>query len=203
LSDNPSLLSQIKEGCLLVLCTSGDVEGGVPQLIKNKHLLLEETDNKKQVATFVTGGGKRLRLLLGCDGVGQAPNMTMEDGSGSVANLMSDMEFYALGALLGSSTHGMLTSEVNQSPLWIQQLVATEWLDCFFSSSLGDKQSNIVPDENASSADTQQTMEPEGGQHAVGTERQGAWLKNCQRIDFHPTQLNCRDMTICYELNAK
>lgn len=128
LSMQPGLLKYLKNNCLLVLCTSGDVEGGVPQLIASGEITRLVPESNDDIAIYQTRYGTRLRIMLGNDGVGQAPNMTIEDGSLSPANMMSDMEFYALGCYLGSGQSGELKGGIYESPLTLQSMILEEWL---------------------------------------------------------------------------
>lgn len=167
LSENPELLNFIKDGCLLVLCTSGDVEAGIPQLIHAQHLIVEQSEKSDAIATYISSAGKRVRVLLGNDGVGQAPNMTTEDGSGSAANMMSDMEFYALGALLGSSQHNIQPGEICPSPSSVQQMIAADWLECLYPESLGKTDRSSIrtgelPAKLAAEPSGQQNQERQG-----------------------------------------
>jgi S-adenosylhomocysteine hydrolase len=133
LSCQPALLEQLNDYALLVLCTSGDVEAGIPQLIDNGDLRLLDSESNSEIGVFVTRKGKKIRILLASDGVGQAPNMSMQDGSSSPANLMSDMEFYAMGSYL-SSAHGQLApATIHDSPDYLEDLILREWLSEFHS----------------------------------------------------------------------
>jgi S-adenosylhomocysteine hydrolase len=131
LAQQPELLKHIKENAILVLCTSGDVEAGIPQLIAAKHIELVKCDLKKQVATYKTRDNKSIRIMLGGDSIGQAPNLVVESGSGSLANLMSDMEFYALGCYLASNGAQLPGGCISDSPLEIQDLIFEQWLQVF------------------------------------------------------------------------
>jgi len=128
LSDRPELLSHLSNNALLILCTSGDVEAGIPQLIKAGHLRLLVTKSKPDIATFATRYGTQIRIMLATDGIGQAPNMTLEDGSDSAVNKMSDMEFYALGAYLSSKNSEIPLRKITESPSFIQNIILEEWL---------------------------------------------------------------------------
>ncbi len=137
LAQNPGLLAHIKDDALLVLCTSGDVEAGIPQLLANKQIKLANLQVNEDIATYKTCFNKSIRIMLGSDAVGQAPNMVVEDGSGSLANLMSDMEFYALGCYLGSNACQLPTHCVSESPAHIQNLIIDQWLKVFHPHSTG------------------------------------------------------------------
>ena len=132
LAQQPELLKLIKKNAILVLCTSGDVEGGIPQLIAAKHLELVKGDLQSQIATYKTRDNNSIRIMLGGDGIGQAPNLVVESGSGSLANLMSDMEFYALGCHLASKRCQLQGSRISDSPEEIQDLVIEQWLQEFY-----------------------------------------------------------------------
>lgn len=134
LSQQPELLALIKHNALLVLCTSGDVEAGIPQLIDNGELQLVKNESDSDIATYRTRHSKHLRVMLGIDEIGQAPNMSVEDGSVSPANVMSDMEFYALGCYLASE-HGLDNGKIHQSPWHLQKLILKEWLAEFYPST--------------------------------------------------------------------
>ena len=69
--------------------------------------------------------------MLAGDGIGQAPNLVVESGSGSLANLMSDMEFYALGCHLASNRCQLPSGRISDSPDDIQDLVIEQWLQAF------------------------------------------------------------------------
>ncbi len=135
LAQQPELLKHIKENAILVLCTSGDVEAGIPQLIAANHLELVYGDVNNQIATYKTRDNKFIRIMLGGDGVGQAPNLVVESGSGSLANLMSDMEFYALGCHLASKGSQLPVRCISDSPIDIQDLIIEQWLQAFHSQS--------------------------------------------------------------------
>jgi len=134
LAENQDLLSVIKNNALLILCTSGDVEAGIPQLIEAGCLQLIQDQDYEDVAVYATRYGKYVRIMLGTDGIGQAPNMSSDDGSTSPANVMSDMEFYALGCYLGTK-HRMVSGKIHQSPEFIQNLILQEWLTEFYPLS--------------------------------------------------------------------
>lgn len=131
LAQKPSLLKHVKENSILVLCTSGDVEAGIPQLVAAKHLELVERHQDKQIATYRTCSNKLIRIMLGGDGVGQAPNLAVNSGSGSLANLMSDMEFYALGCYLAKEGARFPNGCVQESPDGVQDLIIDQWLQVF------------------------------------------------------------------------
>ncbi len=135
LSQQPELLSLVKNNALLVLCTSGDVEAGIPQLIDRGEMHLVKNQSDAEIAVYKTRYGKHLRIILGIDEVGQAPNMTVEDGSASPANVMSDMEFYALGCYLASD-HDLTNGTVHQSPRHIQNMILKEWLAEFYPATI-------------------------------------------------------------------
>jgi len=134
LAQNPDLLSVVKNNALLILCTSGDVEAGIPQLIASGYLQLAAKQDYKDIAVYQTRSGKTLRVMLGMDGIGQAPNMSSDDGSASPANVMSDMEFYALGCYLGTKPE-LVNGKIHQSPEFIQKLILQEWLAEFYPAS--------------------------------------------------------------------
>ena len=134
LSQQPELLALVKNNALLVLCTSGDVEAGIPQLIDRGELHLVKNQSDNEIAVYKTRYGKYLRVMLGIDEVGQAPNMSVEDGSVSPANVMSDMEFYALGCYLASD-HGLANGKIHQSPWYLQNMILKEWLAEFYPST--------------------------------------------------------------------
>jgi S-adenosylhomocysteine hydrolase len=131
LAQQPELLKHIKENAILVLCTSGDVEAGIPQLIAAKHIELVKCDLNAQVATYKTCDNKSIRIMHGGDSIGQAPNLVIESGSGSLANLMSDMEFYALGCHLASNGTQLPGGRISDSPVEIQDLIIEQWLQVF------------------------------------------------------------------------
>jgi len=140
LAQNPDLLAHVKNDALLILCTSGDVEAGIPQLIATGYLQLSAKQDYKDIAVYRTRYGKKLRVMLGGDGIGQAPNMSSDDGSASPANMMSDMEFYALGCYLGTKP-GLVSGKIHQSPEFIQNLILKEWLSEFYPSSADTSES--------------------------------------------------------------
>ena len=131
LAQRPELLGHLKNNTLLILCTSGDVEAGIPQLIAGKHLFKIPSLSDNNIAAYSTKYGTTVKVMLGNDGVGQAPNLTAEDGSSSPANMMSDMEFYALGCYLGSAMNKLPHGRVSDSPGFLQRLIMEEWLDVF------------------------------------------------------------------------
>ena len=131
LAQQPELLKHIKENAVLVLCTSGDVEAGIPQLIAGKHIELGESDVNDQIATYKLRDNKSIRIMLGGDGIGQAPNLVVESGSNSLANLMSDMEFYALGCHLARKGIQCPVGRISDSPVEIQDLIIEQWLQVF------------------------------------------------------------------------
>ncbi len=131
LAQQPELLKHIKKNAILVLCTSGDVEAGIPQLIAAKHIELLKGDLDSQIATYKTRDNNSIRIMLAGDGIGQAPNLMVESGSGSLANLMSDMEFYALGCHLASNECQLPSGRISDSPDDIQDLVIEQWLQAF------------------------------------------------------------------------
>ena len=135
LAQQPELLKHIKDNAILVLCTSGDVEAGIPQLIAAKHIELVRCDPNNQIATYKTRYKKFIRIMLGSDSIGQAPNLVVESGSGSLANLMSDMEFYALGCHLASKGAQLPSGRISDSPLEIQDLIIEQWLQVFHPKS--------------------------------------------------------------------
>ncbi len=144
LSDHPELLEKLKDDAILILCTSGEVEAGIPQLIDAGHLQLIRCDSNETLATYKTISGKRIRVMLGDDHIGQAPNMIVEDGSGSPANLMSDMEFYALGAYLASEQNVCKANSIHESPMALQTVIIEQWLETFYPATLD----NTVPPDH-------------------------------------------------------
>ena len=76
--------------------------------------------------------------MLGNDGMGQAPNMSIEDGSLSPVNMMSDMEFYALGCYLGSSQGDSLKGGIHESPSALQSIILEEWLYEYYPEFAAD-----------------------------------------------------------------
>ncbi len=136
LAQQPELLKHIKDNAILVLCTSGDVEAGIPQLIASKRIELVNGDVNNQIATYKTPANKSIRIMLGGDGIGQAPNLVVDTGSGSLANLMSDMEFYALGCYLASNKTELHAGCINDSPAEIQNLIIEQWLRVFHSKCI-------------------------------------------------------------------
>ncbi len=140
LSNSPHLLDRLKDYALLVLCTSGDVEAGLPQLIQNGDLKHIDSESNSEIAVFATRRGKKIRILLASDGIGQAPNMSMQDGSSSPANLMSDMEFYAMGSYLSSNNTQLNAASIHESPGYLEDIIIREWLsefhsDCVYSDN--------------------------------------------------------------------
>lgn len=131
LAQQPELLKHIKDNAILVLCTSGDVEAGIPQLVAAKHIELVQSNIDEKIAIYRTRNNKTIRIMLGSDGVGQAPNLAVESGSGSLANLMSDMEFYALGCHLASNSSQLPGGCISDSPVEIQDLILEQWLQVF------------------------------------------------------------------------
>jgi len=131
LAQQPELLDHIKENAILVLCTSGDIEAGIPQLLDSKHLRLAEQQRHRDIATYLTRQNKAIRVMLGGDSVGQAPNLVIESGSNSLANLMSDMEFYGLGCYLGSKGRSLPTGCISKSPNDVQDIILKHWLQVF------------------------------------------------------------------------
>jgi len=145
LSNSPELLDQIKDYALLVLCTSGDVEAGLPQLLQNGDLQPLQTESNSEIAVFTTRSGKKVRVLLASDGVGQAPNMSMQDGSSSPANLMSDMEFFAMGSYLSSERHQLASATLHDSPSHLEDIIIQEWLSEFHSDCVNRKDGHCAP----------------------------------------------------------
>jgi hypothetical protein len=81
--------------------------------------------------------------------------MVVEDGSGSPANLMSDMEFYAAGAYLASSRHSFQPGTIHESPAMLQQLIMEEWLKVFYPHVLGTADSfHVTPSAINPTTDT-------------------------------------------------
>ncbi len=149
LARSPELLDRLKDNVVIVLCTSGDVEAGVPQLVANGHLELCIAESTADIAVYKMHSGKRVRILLACDGVGQAPNMSLEDGSSSPANLMSDMEFYALGKYLGSAECRLVPGEIHNSPQTLEDPILQHWLNEFYPSCVAsDEHSGTVQREH-------------------------------------------------------
>lgn len=139
LSHKPQMLDILKDYVLMVLCTSGDVEAGIPQLIANGDLAHVESESNTEIAVFVTRKGKKVRVLLASDGIGQAPNMSMQDGSSSPANLMSDMEFYAMGSYLAGLDHRLQPGIIHQPPSLLENLIIGEWLSEFHPDCLNNR----------------------------------------------------------------
>lgn len=135
IAQQPELLEHLKEDAILVLCTSGDVEAGIPQLLAAEHIRLAEYQKCDNIATYKTRTNKSFQLMLGGDKIGQAPNLVVEKGSNSLANLMSDMEFYALGCHLGSNTAHLPTGCITDSPANVQDLIFHQWLQVFHPQS--------------------------------------------------------------------
>ena len=125
------MLECLRDYVLLVLCTSGDVEAGIPQLLKNGHLLQIEAESNPDIAVFATPSGKKVRILLASDGIGRAPNMSMQDGSSSPANLMSDMEFYAMGSYLSGNRGQLAPARIHESPENLENIILGRWLSEF------------------------------------------------------------------------
>jgi S-adenosylhomocysteine hydrolase len=136
LSNSPELLEYLKDYALLVLCTSGDVEAGIPQLLCNGDLVKIEVESNPEIAVFATRSGKKIRVLLASDGVGQAPNMSMQDGSSSPANLMSDMEFYAMGSYLSDRRRALDPARIHESPPELENIILSRWLNEFHGDCL-------------------------------------------------------------------
>lgn len=137
LSETPALLKNIKNNAVLVLCTSGDIEAGIPQLISDGFISLLKSESNAEIAVYKSIHGKRIRLVLGFDGVGQAPNMSLKDGSSSPVNLMSDMEFCGIGNYLASSTSDLQPGKIHSSPNTVEDLILEEWLREFHPQSMG------------------------------------------------------------------
>ncbi|OED37364.1 hypothetical protein AB833_24115 [Chromatiales bacterium (ex Bugula neritina AB1)] len=163
LSKAPELLAEIRDGAVIVLCTSGDVEAGIPQLVASGHLTLSVTDSTDEIAVFTTRYQKKVRVLLARDGVGQAPNMSMEDGSSSPANLMSDMEFYALGKYLASSRCKLKPGDIHVTPDELENLILREWLREFYPAcGVSDVAHAGFQDASCSVADLEAVADLEG-----------------------------------------
>jgi len=150
LSNSPDLLDRLNDYALLVLCTSGDVEAGVPQLIQNGDLKYLESESNTEIAVFTSRKGKKIRILLASDGIGQAPNMSMQDGSSSPANLMSDMEFYAMGSYLSSNASQLNPATIHESPGNLEDIIIRQWLNEFHSDCVNplnghDKADQLLP----------------------------------------------------------
>lgn len=141
LSSAPTLLQTIKDNAILVLCTSGDVEGGIPQLITNNLITLIKAESNKDIAVYSTVSGNKLRIVLGSDGVGQAPNMSLKDGSASPVNLMSDMEFCAIGNYLACPDTKLEPGRIHSSPKAVEDIILAEWLGEFYPQSIATKNS--------------------------------------------------------------
>ncbi len=139
LSSAPALLNTIKDNVILVLCTSGDVEGGIPQLISNGLITLINAESNNDIAVYSTVAGKKLRIALGSDGVGQAPNMSLKDGSASPANLMSDMEFCAIGDYLACADTQLEPGRIHSPPKAVEDIILAEWLREFYPQSIATK----------------------------------------------------------------
>lgn len=131
LSRQPELLNKLKDNVILVLSTSGDVEGGIPQLIEKHCLVKSPLGNDGAIASYVTSAGKPLRLALGNDGVGQAPNTMLPEGSVSPANLMSDMEFVGAARYLGGMSNVAATGKIEHLPEPIENIILNEWMKFF------------------------------------------------------------------------
>lgn len=138
LSENPTLLKHIKDNAIFVLCTSGDIECGIPQLIADGHMSLIHSQSTSEIATFTTVHNKRIRLVQGSDGVGQAPNMSLRDGSSSPVNLMSDMEFCGIGEYLASAESTLQPGTIHQSPSAVENLILKEWLREFHPDTISN-----------------------------------------------------------------
>lgn len=144
LFESPALLNVIKNNAILVLCTSGDVEAGIPQLIADGYISIVDAESTTEIAVYKTLNGKRIRLVLGSDGVGQAPNMSLKDGSSSPANLMSDMEFCGIGHYLASSAFNLQPGKIHSSPTKVEDLILREWLREFHPQSIRHGSSNNI-----------------------------------------------------------
>ena len=143
LSNSPALLDHLRDYALLVLCTSGDVEAGIPQLIHNGDLKYIEIESNSEIAVFATRKGKKIRVLLASDCIGQAPNMSMQDGSSSPANLMSDMEFYAMGSYLCNTGEQLSPATIHESPGKLEDIIIREWLGEFHSDCIGSQKALV------------------------------------------------------------
>ncbi len=135
-SEKPALLKLLKDNATLILCTSGDVEAGIPQLIADGYLTLIQTESNREIATYKTMYAKKIRIILGIDGIGQAPNMSLKDGSASPANLMSDMEFCGIGNYLASPETKLRPGMIHHSPESVEQLILREWLSEFYPDTI-------------------------------------------------------------------
>lgn len=142
LSETPALIKMIKNNAILVLCTSGDVEAGIPQLIADGTISLIDSESTVEIAVYKSIHSKRIRLVLGSDGVGQAPNMSLKDGSSSPANLMSDMEFCGIGNYLASAESDLKPGTIHPSPDSVEDLILKEWLREFHPQSIDHKNAN-------------------------------------------------------------
>ena len=131
LSREPELLNKLKDNVILVLSTSGDVEGGIPQLIEKNCLVKSPLGDDGNIASFITSSGKPIRLALGNDSVGQAPNTMLAEGSVSPANLMSDMEFVGAARYLGGMNNVPATKKIEHLPEYIENIILNEWMKFF------------------------------------------------------------------------
>lgn len=164
LAQQPELLAHIKDDAILVLCTSGDVEAGIPQLVEGNHIQLAKQQSNRKIASYTTRFNKSLRVMLGGDSIGQAPNLAVECGSKSLANLMSDMEFYALGCYLEQNAGLLPTGQVIDSPSDIQDIIFKQWLETFHPESQINKQDSAdytaIPARAASPSNNQHIIQP-------------------------------------------
>ena len=166
LSNSPALLDHLRNYALLVLCTSGDVEAGIPQLINRGHLQYIELESNSEIAVFSTRKGKRVRVLLASDCIGQAPNMSMQDGSSSPANLMSDMEFYAMGSYLCSTGKKLSPATIHESPGKLEDIIIREWLGEFHPDCVSTCKAPVQTG-NCDSANNSPALEPTGDNNQV------------------------------------
>lgn len=153
LSNQPTLLDSLKDYALLVLCTSGDVEAGIPQLLQSGALKYIESESNSEIAVFSTRENKKIRILLASDGIGQAPNMSMQDGSSSPANLMSDMEFYAMGSYLSRYSKQLNPATIHESPGKLEDIIIHEWLREFHSDCVQAEQGYLLESANTKATD--------------------------------------------------
>ncbi len=131
LSREPDLLNRMKDNVILVLSTSGDVEGGIPQLIEKNCLIRSPIGSDGNIASYITSSGKPIRLALGSDGIGQAPNTMLPEGSVSPANLMSDMEFVGAARYLGGMSNVPAPRVIEHLPENIENTILDEWMRFF------------------------------------------------------------------------
>jgi len=114
-------------------------------LITAKQLQYSKGDSTAEIAVFNSVYGKRVRVLLANDGVGNAPNMTLDDGSDSDANKLSDMEFYALGCYLCSKQNTLPKGRISESPPFLQQLIFEQWLQTTHPKAFDQTEIDLAP----------------------------------------------------------